>query len=94
MLERMAKIARMERGKSCRMGARPHCNHQTWQDGRNAVRYVAVAQAASVQEAIDGYGLFMRSAEQYADEIIRRTRPERVRAFPKPRNNRTKAKQE
>jgi len=79
LLERMAQIARMERGKICRMAGRPHCNHQTWQAGRNVVRYVPLAEVAALQEAIDGYNLFMRLAQEYADEIIRRTRDERVK---------------
>ena len=80
LLERMAGIERMERGTICRMTGRSHYNHQTWRDGRNVVRYVPGEKAASLQEAIDGYALFTKLAEQYADEIIRRTRAESVRA--------------
>ena len=76
LLERMAGIERMERGKICRMTGRSHYNHQTWQAGRNVVRYVRVERAASLQEAIDGYALYGKLAEQYADEVIRRTRAE------------------
>ena len=76
LLERMGRIERMERGKICRMTGRPHYNHQTWQDGRNVVRYVPVDDVASLQDAIDGYRLFMELAQEYADEIIERTRRE------------------
>jgi predicted ArsR family transcriptional regulator len=76
ILERMAKIGRMERGKPCQMAGRPHYNHQTWQDGRNAVRYVPVDETAALQEAIKGYRQFIALAEQYADEVIRMTRRE------------------
>ena len=69
----------MERGKICPMAGRPHYNHQTWQDGRNVVRYVPAEEVASLQEAIDGYNLFGKLAEEYADEIIRRTRQERAK---------------
>ena len=78
LLERMAAIERMERGKICPMAGRPHYNHQTWQDGRNVVRYVRAEEGTPLQNAIDGYSLFCRLAEQYADEIIRRTRQERA----------------
>jgi hypothetical protein len=78
LLERMAGIERMERGKICRMTGRAHYNHQTWRDGRNVVRYVPVDKAASLQKAIDGYALFVKLAEEYADEIIRRTRVKSV----------------
>jgi predicted ArsR family transcriptional regulator len=76
LLERMAAIERMERGKVCPMVGRPHYNHQTWQDGRNVVRYVPAQEVASLQQAIDGYNLFRQLAEEYADEIIHRTREE------------------
>jgi predicted ArsR family transcriptional regulator len=76
LLERMAAIERMERGKVCPMAGRPHYNHQTWQDGRNVVRYVPAEEVDLLQQAINGYNLFRQLAEQYADEIIRRTREE------------------
>ncbi len=82
LLERMARIDRMERGKLCRMGSGSHYNHQTWQDGRNNVRYVPVEQAPFIEKAIDGYVLFMKLAGQYADEVIKQTRREQKRAFP------------
>lgn len=77
LLERMAKIERMERGKLCRMAGRPHYNHQTWRDGRNVVRYVPASEMEALQEAIEGYQLYIALAEQYADEVIRLTRRER-----------------
>ena len=88
----MARIERMERGKICQMSGRAHYNHQTWQDGRNVVRYVPDEEVAALQEAIDGYNLFRKLAEQYADEIIRRTREECAKASP--RNKRRNKKQE
>jgi hypothetical protein len=92
LLERMARIERMERGKICAMSGRPHYNHQTWQDGRNAVRYVPAEQVASLQEAIDGYNLFTRLAEQYADEIIRQTRRDRPKVSAKTKRGKGKPK--
>jgi hypothetical protein len=74
LLKRMSRIQRMERGKVCRMSGRPHYNHQTWQNGRNVVRYVPLDHVASLQEAVDGYRLFMQLAHQYADQVIQRTR--------------------
>lgn len=76
LLERMGRIQRMERGKICRMSGRSQYNHQTWQEGRNVVRYVSTDRLASLQEAIDGYRLFMELAQAYADQIIQRTRRE------------------
>jgi len=83
LLEQMRAIEHMERGKLCKMGSRPHYNHQSWQNGRNVVRYVPAAEKAFVPEGIDGYNEFMRLAEQYADEVIKHTRKEQARRFPK-----------
>ena len=77
LLERMAGIERMERGKICQMAGRPHYNHQTWQDGRNVVHYVPADEVDELQKAINGYTLFRELAERYAEEIIRATRKER-----------------
>lgn len=77
LLERMAAIERMERGKLCQMTGRPHYNHQTWRNGRNEVRYVPENEVADLQKDIAGYQLFVKLAEQYADEVIRITRRQR-----------------
>ena len=82
ILERMAEIQRMERGKLCRMTGRPHYNHQTWHNGRNEVRYVPAREAPALQKAIEGYQLFIKLAEQYADEVIRLTRRETEKKKP------------
>lgn len=94
LLERMAGIERMERGKLCRMGGRPHYNHQTWENGKNVVRYVPAKEKEFLQQAVDGYRTFMKLAERYADEVIRQTRREREKAFPKPDKPRTPKKAE
>lgn len=83
LLEQITQIARMERGKLCRMGDRPHYNHQSWQDGRNRVRYVPAEEMDFLQEAIDGYRQFLKLAERYADEAIKQTRREREKLFAK-----------
>lgn len=90
LLERMSRIQRMERGKICRMSARPHYNHQRWQDGRNVVRYVPTDQLASLQEAIDGYRLFMELAHQYAAQVIQRTRRQLSEPAASPKRSRAK----
>ena len=64
----MEAIERMERGKLCQMGGRPHYNHQTWRHICNQVRYVPKDEMAQLKEDIAGYQLFTKLAEQYADE--------------------------
>lgn len=82
LLERMAAIERMERGKVCQLTGRQHYNHQTWRDGRNEVRYVREDEVADLRKDIAGYQLFQKLAEQYADEVIRQTRRERKKRKP------------
>ena len=77
ILEEIAGIQTMERGKISRMKGRNHFNHQTWRGGRNEVRYVPARDLADLQEAIDGYAQFIKLTQQYADEMIRLSRQER-----------------
>jgi hypothetical protein len=93
LLEQMARIERMERGTLCRMGGRPYHNHQTWQKGRNVVRYVPAQEVDSLQEAIDGYNQFMKLAQCYADEVIKKTRKQRRKMFRRPQGKPTKRTQ-
>jgi len=79
ILEKIALIQTMERGKVSRMKGRNHFNHQTWSGGRNEVRYVPARDLSDLQEAIDGYTQFMKLTQEYADEMIRLSRQARKR---------------
>lgn len=74
LLKQMARIQWMERGKLCPMGTRAYYNHQTWEKGRNVVRYVSRQRLAHLQRAIAGYQQYLKLTKAYADQIIRRTR--------------------
>lgn len=79
LLQQIAQIQRMERGKLCllREGPNgPYYNHQTWQDGKNVCRYVPQDQLAALQEAIAGYDKFQQLIQQYAELLIQKTRAE------------------
>ena len=91
ILRDIARIPRMERGALCRMreGANgPYFNHQTWEKGRNVVRYVPRDRAAAIREAIAGYRRFLLLTEAYAERIIRRTRKKHAPPPRAPRRNR------
>jgi hypothetical protein len=80
LLKEIASLEQMERGKLCRMRRGPkgdYYNHQTWEKGKNTVRYVPRDQVASLKQAIAGYQKFLRLTRVYADEIIRRSRQAR-----------------
>jgi hypothetical protein len=74
LLKQMARIQWMERGKLCPMGAGVYYNHQTWERGRNVVRYVSRPRVAKLQKAIAGYQQYLKLTQAYADQIILRTR--------------------
>ena len=79
LLQQIAQIQHMERGKLCvmRQGPQgPYYNHQTWEKGRNISRYVPQEQVAPLQEAIAGYEQFHKLVEQYIQLMVDKTRAE------------------
>ena len=86
LLQQIAQIQHMERGKLCvlRQGHQgPYFNHQTWEKGKNVSRYVPQDQAPVLQQAIAGYEQFQNLVEQYAQLIIAKTRAELARSVKK-----------
>jgi hypothetical protein len=86
LLKQIARIQDMERGKLCRMRASPagaYYNHQTWEKGRNVVRYVPRQRVAHLQKAIAGYQQYLNLTKSYADEVIRQTRQRQSKKQPK-----------
>jgi hypothetical protein len=78
LLKEIAAIRRMERGTLSPMKSGRYYNHQTWQDGRNRVRYVPPGEVEALRKAIAGYRRFCNLTRQYADLVIRRSRSERT----------------
>ena len=76
ILDQMATIQRMERGSICPMQGGRFFNHQSWEKGRNVVRYVPAADVPALRKSIQGYKRFMALAQNYADLIVQRTRKE------------------
>ena len=86
LLQQMAQIQHMERGKLCVMGqgpGGPYYNHQTWENGRNTSRYVPGPQVKGMEEAIAGYQRFESVAEQYVQLMVQKTREEMAAGFKK-----------
>jgi|SRR5438045_2076605 hypothetical protein len=80
LLQQIAQIQHMERGKLCiiREGPEgPYYNHQTWENGKNVSRYVPQDQVPALAEAIAGYEQFEDLTKQYAQIIIQQTRDQR-----------------
>ena len=79
LLQQIAQIQHMERGKLCvlREGPQgPYYNHQTWENGKNVSRYVPQDQVPALQQAIAGYEQFQNLMEQYVQLILQKTRAE------------------
>ena len=79
LLQQIAQIQHMERGKLCilREGPEgPYYNHQTWEDGKNVSRYVPRDQVPALQEAIAGYEKFEQLTKEYSQSVIQQTRAE------------------
>jgi len=81
MLQQMAQIQPLERGKLCifRQGSNgPYYNHQTWEHGENVSRYVPQDQVPALQQALAGYAQFQHLLEQYVQLMEQRSRAARV----------------
>ena len=81
LLQQIAGIQRMEPGKLCVIGqgkSGPFYNLQYREDGTPVSRYVPRDQVETVAQNTANYRTFQRLVEQYADEIITRTRQERL----------------
>ena len=74
ILDQMATIQRMERGAICPMQGGRFFNHQSWEKGRNVVRYVPAADVPALRKSIQGYKQFMALAQNYVDLIVQQTR--------------------
>jgi hypothetical protein len=78
-LEQAALIQRMARGKLSvmRQGPNgPYFKLQSWEKGKNISRYIPASQAPDYQEALRCYQEYQQLIEQYAQQIIDRTRAE------------------
>lgn len=92
LLHQIAQIQRMERGKLriMRQGADgPYYHIQSWEQGKNFNRYVPRDQVPAYQEAISGYQKFQQLTEQYAAQLIAKTRAELAGSKKKIRSRRT-----
>ena len=74
LLEQMAAIPAMERGKLSAHSSGRHQKLQCWQEGRNHTRHVPADELPAVQSALAGYAQYRQLTEQYADLVIQETR--------------------
>lgn len=74
LLEQIAAISAMERGKLCPHSSGRHQKLQYWHDGKNHTRHVTSDELPAVESALAGYAQYRQLTEQYADLVIEETR--------------------
>lgn len=74
LLQQIAAIPTMERGKLSPHSSGRHQKLQCWQEGKNHTRHVSADELPAVQSALAGYAQYRQLTEQYADLVIRETR--------------------
>ena len=84
LLEQIAAIPAMERGKLSPHSSGRHLKLQCWQEGRNHTRHVPADELPAVQSALAGYAQYRQLTEQYADLVIQETRQNLAAAKKKP----------
>jgi len=77
ILKELVRIQELEKGKVCPMKGGRYFNHQTWEQGRNVVRYVPPEELPDLQKAIRNYQRFDGLVRQYVDLLVLRTREQR-----------------
>jgi len=81
LLQQIADIERMEPGKLCAIGHGKngtYYNLQCREHGKSVSRYVPQDQVERVRENTGNYHTFQKLVDEYAQEIITRTREERL----------------
>ena len=74
LLEQIATIPAMERGKLSLHSSGRHHKLQCWQEGKNHTRHVRADELPALQGALAGYAQYRKLTEQYADLVIEETR--------------------
>ena len=74
LLEQIAAIPAMERGKLSPHSSGRHLKLQCWQEGKNHTRHVSADELSAVQSALAGYAQYRQLTEQYAELVIQETR--------------------
>lgn len=88
LLEQIAAIPAMARGKLSPHSSGRHQKLQSWQDGRNHTRHVPTDELPAVQSALAGYAQYRQLTERHADRVIQETRQniaaakKKIPAFP------------
>jgi carbamate kinase len=79
LVEQILQIQQMEHGSLCVIGEGPngpYFNLNSWENHKNCCRYVPPDKVAAVRQAIEGYHKYQQLTEQYARQVVEKTRGE------------------
>src|SRR6266478_2685603 len=79
LLEQVLQIQHMEHGSLCAVGQGPngpYFNLSSWENDKNCCRYVPQDKVSAVQQAIVGYHKYQQLTQEYARQLIDKTRAE------------------
>lgn len=86
LLDKIAAIQQMEPGKLCQMQRGPNTayyNLQCREQGKTRTQYIPADQVEEVKAHTENYQAFKGLVQDYADQIIDRTRAERLSGIKK-----------
>ena len=77
LLEQILQIQHMEHGSLCVIGQGPngpYLNLNSWENHHNCSRYIAQEKVPAVRQAIEGYRKYQQLTQEYARQVIDKTR--------------------
>lgn len=79
LIEQILRIQQMEHGSLSTVGQGPngpYFNLNSWENGKNCCRYLPQDKVPAVAQAIDGYHQYQQLTQEYARQVVAKTRAE------------------
>jgi hypothetical protein len=95
LIEQILQIQQMEHGSLSAVGHGPngpYYNLNSWENDKNRCRYVPHDKVPAVQQAIEGYHKYQQLTQEYARQIIDKTRAELDIGVKKKRRSKKKSR--
>ena len=91
LIKQILQIQHMEHGSLSAVGKGsngPYFNLNSWENDKNCCRYVPKDKIPAVQQAIEGYLKYRQLTQEYARQVVEKTRAElAIGIKKKPRRN-------
>jgi hypothetical protein len=95
LIEQILQIKQMEHGSisTVRQGPNgPFFNLNSWENGGNCCRYLPQEKVPAVQLAIEGYQRYQQLTQEYARQVVEKTRAELGIGVKKKPNRKTRTR--